>query len=126
MKLRIKGNSIRLRLTRSEVARFGQLQSVADTLAFGLLPSQQFTYQLVVDAAIDNLRAQMALNGITVQVPDELAQQWTRTDLVGFEADMPLPDGTSLFILIEKDFTCVDAHPREDQHDNYPNPMLVC
>lgn len=126
MKLRIKGNSIRLRLTRSEVARFGETGQVAETISFGTLPTQQLTYQLVRNADIIALAADFTENCITVQMPAQLAQSWIDTDVVGFEAAMPLPGNDSLFILIEKDFACIDAHPREDQHDNYTNPMLAC
>ena len=126
MKLRIKGNSIRLRLTRSEVAQFGETGQVAETIAFGLLPVHQLTYQLVHTADVRVLTAVFTANCISVQVPEALAKSWVGTDLVGFEADMPLSGNESLFILIEKDFACIDAHPREDQSDSYTNPILVC
>ena len=33
--------------------------------------------------------------------------------------------GKDLFLLIEKDFVCLD-HTFEDQSDNYPNPNKLC
>jgi hypothetical protein len=38
---------------------------------------------------------------------------------------MPLGNGQSLKLLLEKDFVCLD-HTDEDQSDNYPNPNKTC
>ena len=41
------------------------------------------------------------------------------TERVGFEEK-----GDPLYLLVEKDFTCLDQ-VEEDQSDNYPNPQLA-
>ncbi len=43
--------------------------------------------------------------------------QLDNTDEVGFENEQG-----KLFLLVEKDFTCLD-NVSEDQSDNYPNPL---
>jgi hypothetical protein len=60
-----------------------------------------------------------------VAVPEWQAQQWTDSDEVGFQHIQLLPDGTELFLLVEKDFVCLD-NTFEDQSDNYANPNAVC
>ena len=43
----------------------------------------------------------------------------------GFENNMDFGDGKQLFLLIEKDFVCLDE-TIEDQSDNYENPSKTC
>jgi len=113
MKIRIKGNSLRYRLTHTDtslLAKDGHLREVVD---FG---TQQLFYALrVVDD--EQLSAAFKDNVITVYVPKQLIQEFADTDKVGFE-------GThgNLHLLVEKDFTCLD-NVAEDQSDNYPNPL---
>ena len=54
-------------------------------------------------------------------VPEGLVAGWDSDDRVGFDAKIPLDGGASLFVLIEKDFQCLD-NTTEDQSQNYPNP----
>jgi len=41
--------------------------------------------------------------------------------VVGFNAKMPVAENGSLYLLLEKDFVCLDE-TTEDQNDNYENP----
>jgi hypothetical protein len=52
-------------------------------------------------------------------MPNAMAEEWTSTDQVGFENN-----GGQLYLLIEKDFKCLD-NVAEDQSDNYPNPLAL-
>lgn len=115
MKIRIKGNSLRYRLTRSEVERFAAEGYIDDSASFG---PTQLTYALKVSGD-DNLRADMQNNCITFYMPSHMADEWTQTDRVGFESSTG-----DLYLLIEKDFMCLDL-PMQDQADNYPNPLMV-
>ncbi len=58
-------------------------------------------------------------------VPSALTNGWPQNNVVGFEANMPLDENKSLYLLLEKDFVCLD-HTNEDQSDNYENPNKVC
>ena len=40
-------------------------------------------------------------------------------------SNMPVSETVSLYLLIEKDFACLD-HSSEDQSDNYENPNKTC
>lgn len=123
MKLRIKGNSIRLRLTKTEIIKFGKQGSIEDKTSFA--GGASFGYSLQKKTGITELIATFSENRITVFVPETLAQQWVSTDIVGFENNMDIGNGQQLFLLIEKDWVCLD-NTFEDQSDNFPNPNATC
>ena len=123
MKVRIKGNSIRYRLTQTEIANFGKIGVLEEMTEF--VNNSSFYYRLEKKAGIENLEASFAGNRICIFVPEKMAAEWTTTDTVGFDHNMNIGKGKELFLLIEKDFVCID-HTFEDQSDNYPNPNKAC
>jgi hypothetical protein len=117
MKLRIKGNSIRFRLTKTEVEYFGKENHLEEKTEFG---NDTFTYSLeTVDG--EELSAGFSNNTISLFIPQQLANEWTTTEKVGIESEMEIGHGKKLFLLLEKDYKCLDA-VAEDQGDNYENP----
>lgn len=123
MKVRIKGNSIRYRLTKTEIANFGKNGVIEEKTEFLAGPS--FFYCLQKKEGISSLEASFSGNRICIFVPESIAADWTTTDVVGFGHKMNIGDDKELFLLIEKDFVCLD-HTFEDQSDNYTNPNKVC
>jgi len=123
MKIRIRGNSIRYRLTKTEIANFGKQGFLEEETVFpgGAI----FRYRLERKPGIENLEAGYAENRICIYVPEAIATEWTETDIVGFNHRMDREKEGELFLLIEKDFVCLD-HTFEDQSDNYPNPNKTC
>ncbi|HEY8931211.1 MAG TPA: hypothetical protein VIM55_18545 [Mucilaginibacter sp.] len=115
MKIRIKGNSLRYRLTKTDVENFGRDGYLEETSNFG---TQVFKYALKRTAA-EILTAGFSDNTITVYMPFSMADEWTATDRVGFENN-----SGQMHLLIEKDFKCLD-NVAEDQSDNYPNPLSL-
>ena len=115
MKIRIKPNGIRYRLTRSEVAYFETEGIVKEEVDFG---DAKLIYVLQRKAQT-KLSSTFRDNIITLFVPEELAVEWTSTDRVGLEHN----EG-HLHLLLEKDFTCLE-NVAEDQSDNYPNPLAT-
>ncbi|MES2689918.1 MAG: hypothetical protein V4658_05910 [Bacteroidota bacterium] len=122
MKLRIKGNSIRIRLTKTEVDRFEKDHYLKESTEF---VTGKLTYVLAKDPAMTELGAKIEGTKITVQVPPAVADRWTSTDEVGFQNNFTIGADKQLFLLVEKDFVCLD-NTLEDQSDNYPNPNAVC
>jgi hypothetical protein len=122
MKVRIKGNSVRLRLTQTEVDTFKNTGAYHEQTH---LLGGVFQYRLERSDAVETLCALWNQNTLSVLVPEGQAHRWTHTDEVGFQHVQVLPDGTELFLLVEKDFVCLD-NTFEDQSDNYPNPNAVC
>jgi hypothetical protein len=122
MKLRIKGNSIRIRVSKTEVTNFEKNGELNESTFFG---TNHFHYCLKRTASSETLFADYNNDCITVHVPTSLAMEWTSTDMVGFNHKMPLGNEEHLFLLVEKDFVCLD-NTFEDQSDNFPNPNAVC
>ena len=119
MKLRIKGNIIRLRLTQSEVATVGAGGRVQELTLFG--PQAQFCYAL---EAVDtpHVEADYTNNTITVRVPRTMANDWASTDLVGLSAEQKIAENVSLQLIIEKDFACLSPRGEEDA-DKFEHPQ---
>ena len=115
MKWRIRGNALRLRLTRSEVARFGEVGRVEDAIEFGPEPQQRLVCMLQASADAPAVAAQYDGHCITVTVPASVARQWVESEQVGMEGEQPLGAGRALRLLIEKDFACI--HKREEDRD---------
>jgi hypothetical protein len=123
MKIRIKGNSIRFRLTKTNVSELANAGSLEDWTTFP--DGKQFTYRLVKKDGINEMEAGFEKDCITVYLPAGIANEWAASDRVGMQHKAPLRNGEDLFLLVEKDFVCLD-HTFEDQSDNYPNPNKTC
>ncbi len=126
MKLRIKSNSIRLRLLRSEVDRFAATGQISEEIEFGPDGPSYLKYSLVTSPEAESISARFLGNEISVVVPSEVAERWTSSDEVGFEHEQPIGTGESLKILVEKDFECIDRADDPDRADAYPNPNVTC
>ncbi len=119
MKLRIRGNSIRLRLLQSEVAQLADTGSVSESVEFG--PKNRLTYQIMSDQAAGSVNAAFDQQTLTVTVPETEVLEWAKTDGVGIDAE-----SNGLSILIEKDFACLTRTDEPDNLDAFPNPELAC
>ncbi|MFI5151241.1 MAG: DUF7009 family protein [Bacteroidia bacterium] len=122
MKLRIKGNALRLRITQSELDTFAQKGKLEECIEFG---ENTLRYRLLADTNRVTLSADFASCCITVYVPESIKEEWVTTDRTGFSSRIATSKGKELFLLIEKDFVCLD-NTLEDQSDNFPNPKAVC
>ena len=124
MKLRILGNSVRFRVSQAELAQLTGAGQVEDSVEFG--PGARLVYRLeVADGAAEAIAAGYDRHGVTVVLPRELVDLWQRPDEVSLRGEQPLPDGASLTILVEKDFTCLVPREDEDQSNLFPNPALA-
>ena len=128
MKLRTKNNSVRLRLTQSEVARFAETGRVEETIEFGFEPHQQFSYALESDSEAQEIQAVIESNRIRVLIPKPQADEWTGTAQIGMENEQKIGGEKTLRLLIEKDFACLEPRAGEDDADTFPHPLegTVC
>jgi hypothetical protein len=119
MKLRIKGNIVRLRLTRSEVTTVGEGGRVQELTLFG--PQAQFCYAL---EAVDtpHIEAEYSNNTITIRVPRAMAHDWSTSELVGLSVEQKIAENVSLQLIIEKDFACLSPRGEEDS-DTFEHPQ---
>ncbi len=120
MKLRIKGASLRLRLTQGEVRALAAEGRVEEQVPFG--GGVNLIYRLSCDATATKLNARFAAGVLEVRVPAALAQEWCASQevaLAGTQEDAP----HSLRIAVEKDFACLAPRTDEDESDNFPHPQ---
>jgi len=122
MKLRIKGNSLRIRLTKTEVNTIAETGYLEEETWFG---NNRFVYALQRVDEGNTLTAALEENKMTMFVPASLTKDWPANNIVGFDANIPLAGNRSLYLLLEKDFICLDD-TNEDQSDNYENPNKTC
>ena len=117
MKLRIHEDSVRLRLTRSEVSALGSDGLVESSLV--LPPATTFRFRLETGDAFSVSLDDAAL---TVVVPESAVAGWVGTDEdVGIYGDVRADDA-SVSVIVEKDFNTFIPRPDVDPDEYYPNP----
>jgi hypothetical protein len=121
MKIRIKGNTLRLRLTQTEVENVNAGQGVEENVPFGK-GQPAFRYAVNAESETDKISVSYVDHTIEIRLPLKQAHQWAITDQVNLEENIDWKDGTTLQILVEKDYQCLHKRPAEDEGDNFPNP----
>ena len=122
MKLRIHGDSIRLRLSRSEVAGFAESGRVEETVRFGHGAALRYVLESTKNAR--STRARFDVDTIRITVPEDAARHWTATDEVSIVAEQALEGRHQLSIVVEKDFQCIHKTGEQDE-DAFPNPLAA-
>ncbi len=121
MKLRIRGDTIRLRLKRSEVDRIVAGASIVEETHF---PDSVLTYRLDVTENND-ISASFDNGSVVISLPKSKLVDWADTDKVSLSAEQKLSDTGPLSLLIEKDFSCLEPgrhRDSEDDEDTFPHP----
>ena len=121
MKLRIKGNCLRLRTSRSEVTRLLEGDNLEEVIRFAPAANAKLSYSLRVDSSIDSLTVQYEGNSLSLLMPFSQAKTWGLTDQVEIAENINLGEFGLLEVLIEKDFACLDRSDEENR-DTFPNP----
>ena len=119
MKLRIKGPSLRLRLTQGEVRALLEQGSVEERVPFAA--GVNLIYRLKRDAAVGDISASFRNGVVEILVPEGNAREWCTSEMVTLAHEQQLPSG-ALHITLEKDFACLAPREGEDESDNFPNP----
>lgn len=117
MKLRLSGDSIRLRLSPSDLAKFEVAGHVKESVP---LPGGPLHFTLQGAKEIEDLEAVLEGTSLQVRLPASWIPDWIASDRVGFEASIPLEHGGTLNILVEKDFRCL--HKEAAESDAFPHP----
>jgi Family of unknown function (DUF7009) len=123
MKLRIRGDSIRIRVSQSELREYAEHGQVRDVIHFGA--GSTLTYALESDATAVAPVVRYAHDRITIVLPVATVQRWARSDEVSVEGEQAVDGDTQLRILVEKDFACLQPRPHEDDADSFPNPQAT-
>ena len=118
MKLRIRGNSVRLRVSQTELAEIAEAGRAEDAVRLG--PQARLVYRIEV-APQGPVHARFDGGTLTVIVPRAEVERWLDPAEVALTGSQRVGDGEHLSILVEKDFACL-APRDEDQSDLFPNP----
>ena len=127
MKLRIKGNSLRLRVTRLELAELQHGKPVAEIIHFGPELGQSLRYSLAAQPLPVPITVEFQENAIAVTLAQAQLEEWSSEDQVGVYASLDLGSAGLLDVAVEKDFKCLDSRGEQDE-DAFPNPLAgkVC
>jgi len=120
MKLRIKGNSLRLRVTRPELEALGTAGAVVEIVPFP--GGAALKYELRVDSRASALAASYRDNVVRVSVPAADFEAWRKEDQVSLRSSQPTGKSGDLQILIEKDFACLAPREGEDDSEAFAHP----
>jgi hypothetical protein len=127
MKLRIKGNSLRFRVTRPELDRLAATGRIEETLWLGPGPGAGQTYALEHNSGVAAVTLRFQPPEIAVVLPTAETLRWQSTPQVGIYATVSLGPRGTLEITVEKDFACLDSSVSSDP-GAFPNPRAgaVC
>lgn len=114
MKLRIKGDSVRFRLLRGEVAEFVEKGFISEETRFSADSADNFYYGLIASDEIGEVEAKFEGGRIMVVLPRVVVENWANGDDVGIEGSQ-----NGLKILIEKDFACPGRPEDPDNGDSF-------
>ena len=120
MKLRIRDNSIRLRLMRGEVETLRDDGLVEASTSFP--GGRAFRYAVESSPASVNPAAFYSDNAMIVRLPATTVLAWANSEQVSMTGEQALADGEKLKILVEKDFICLTGRDDEDESDMFPHP----
>jgi hypothetical protein len=118
MKLRIKGNSLRLRISQPEMNSLLREGEIEDTIHFGPAADAKLTYALRHADAHEDICLDYQPQRVTISLSTAAATRWARSnEEVGIYGDSI--QGVAL--IVEKDFACLDSEDPQDA-DAFPNP----
>jgi hypothetical protein len=120
MKLRIKGNSLRLRVSRSELARFQAGVRIEETIHFTAAPEAKLTYALESALQPSPVRVRYGFHEVTVILSEDQARVWGAESEVGVYTAVDIGSAGSLEVSVEKDLACLDRSDEENS-DTFAN-----
>lgn len=113
MKLRIQGNSIRLRLQQEEAAALHETGVVEECVQLGPEPDEPFHYCLATDPA-GTAGVHHRQGRLTVTIPPDWAAELADSTRNGHDFEVLLRNGVFIRVLIETDLPCAHKQPEKD------------
>jgi hypothetical protein len=122
MKLRLLDDSIRMRLSRSEVLAADQAGVVEGRTRFPNGSVFSFALETLPEGAEPS--AEYSHERMVVRLPASEVSAWASDDTaVSLTGELALAGGAALQLLVEKDFQCLAPRAGEDQSDLFTNPQ---
>jgi hypothetical protein len=100
MKLWIHGNSLRLRVSKTELAKIAETGKAEDAVRFSSEQSLRYAIEVRPTGAVT---ATFSGPAILVTLPKPRLDLWLRPNEVSVEGSQPLGGGKVLLIVLEKD-----------------------
>jgi hypothetical protein len=127
MKIRIKGNSLRFRVTQSELAELIARGRIDETIYFSPSEDSRLTYVLEHQASLLSTTLRYKPPEVAIVLSTAALKLWGESNQVGIYATADLGIHGVLDLLVEKDFACLDLSDAENI-DTFPNPSAgaVC
>ncbi|MEM8984582.1 MAG: hypothetical protein AAGC71_16330 [Pseudomonadota bacterium] len=116
MKIRLRGNSLRLRLTRSEVDAIGRGETVREVTIF---PNERALTTLLTPCGGNSVATEFRGDELRVSAPTDALRTWADGDEVGLDCIVEPADFT---VTVEKDFSCLTPRAGGDDDDTFPHP----
>ena len=115
MKLRIRQNSLRLRMDRIELEQLAAEGRVENEMVFGPNETQKLQYSIEWRSQEMPLAAEFdSAGGIRLYIRQDTADQLQIHDEVGISAEQPIGNGGMLQLAVQKDFACLQPRANED------------
>lgn len=118
MKLRIRGNSLRLRVTKTEVAGLAATGFIEERTQLGTDPDSALVYRLELSETATRPTTLFRNSQIRILLPATEGRAWTGNETVGIYHE----EAWGLKLAIEKDFKCLDPRRDEDESDAFEHP----
>ena len=123
MKLRIRDNSLRLRITQTELKTFAAKKKVASTINF---PGKEKINYVLAWSANETYAVSFEDNMILAVVANSACEKWMDESEVSIDHKITLANGLPFRLLVEKDFQCLSERKEEDESDMFINPNTHC
>ena len=125
MKLRVRSNSLRLRVGPREVQALLRSSSLEETVRFGPTDTQILRYRLELRVDDGPISAKIDGSDIVVSVARSVAEDWAHDEGLTLSGEQHVGVGQTLQILVEKDLQCLESTAAIEE-DVYPNPSATC
>jgi hypothetical protein len=111
MKLWIRGNSLRLRVSKTELAKIADTGKIEETVRFSSDRALRYAIEVRPTGAVT---ATFSGDAISVMLPKARLDLWLRPEEVSVEGSQPIGGGKILEIVLEKDDATVRRTDRGD------------
>lgn len=122
MKLKFRGNILRIRLNKEELDTFGTTGKVEDSIQHGSSPAESLNYS-IERGDYPQIEACYSPELVRIFVPNDLAFQWVHSRQSNIEQNISF---NPMRIRVEKDYSCLHGRggEEEDLRSDHPPGTL--
>lgn len=108
MKLRVKGNVLEFRVSRSEMSRLSESGYLEETIYLLRDGTSKVVYGLGTEFSSQSARLEYELSEILIVFPSDAVRKWAESDRTGMYAAIDLGARGVLEAFLEKDYELLD------------------